>query len=74
MAKVNFSGVVTIFLASTACYVLESAPTEHETAVITGEQQAARIQAQGRRIVDVTDLGLEETFVAHVQPESGGQP
>ncbi len=39
-----------------------------------GEEQAARIQAQGGRIVDVLDVGLEEAFVAHVQPDSGGQP
>ena len=39
-----------------------------------GEEQAARIRAQGGRIVDVLDVSLEEAFVAHVQPDSGGQP
>ena len=44
------------------------------TVVGYGEAQAARIQAQGGHIEDVMDVGLEEAFVAHVQPESGGQP
>ncbi len=39
-----------------------------------GEAQAARIQAQGGHILDVMDVGLEEAFVAHVRPDSGGQP
>ena len=39
-----------------------------------GEAQAASIQAQGGRIVDVLKVSLEEAFVAHVQPDSGGQP
>ena len=44
------------------------------TVVGYGEAQAASIQAQGGRIVDVLDVSLEEAFVAHVQPDSGGQP
>ena len=44
------------------------------TVVEYGEAQAASIQAQGGRIVDVLDVSLEEAFVAHVQPDSGGQP
>ena len=43
------------------------------TVVGYGDAQAARIQARGGRIVDVMSVGLEEAFVAHVQPESGGQ-
>ncbi len=74
MAKTSFSGVVTIFVASTACYVLESAPTRQEIAIVAVEQLAARIQGQGGCIEDVMDVGLEEAFVAQVHPESGGQP
>ena len=44
------------------------------TVVDYGEEQAARIRAQGGHIEDVMGIGLEEAFVAHVQPESGGQP
>ena len=44
------------------------------TVVGYGEAQAVRIQAQGGHIEDVMDVGLEEAFVAHVRPESGGQP
>lgn len=43
------------------------------TVVGYGEPQSARIQAQGGHIEDVMDVGLEEAFVAHVRPESGGQ-
>ncbi len=43
------------------------------TVVGYGEAQAAPIQAQGGHIEDVMDVGLEEAFVAHVRPESGGQ-
>ena len=43
------------------------------TVVGYGVAQAARIQAQGGHIEDVMDVGLEEAFVAHVRPESGGQ-
>ncbi len=44
------------------------------TVVGYGEAQAARIQAQGGQIEDVMYVGLEEAFVAHVRPETGGQP
>ncbi len=49
-------------------------PQQLLTVVGYGEAQAATIQEQGGRIVDVLDVGLEEAFVAHVQPDSGGQP
>ncbi|MDE2998316.1 MAG: ABC transporter ATP-binding protein [Gemmatimonadota bacterium] len=44
------------------------------TVVGYGEAQAAKIQAQGGQIEDVLDVGLEEAFVAHVRPDTGGQP
>ena len=74
MARTSFSGVVTIFIDSTACYDLESAPTEHVIAVLIVEQLAAPIPALGGRIEYVMNVGLEEAFVAHVQTESGVQP
>ena len=49
-------------------------PRRQLTVVGYGEAQAARIKAQGGRIEDVVDVGLEEAFVAHVRSESGGQP
>ncbi len=44
------------------------------TVVGYGEAQAARIEAQGGRILDVLDLSLEEAFVSHVRPAEGGRP
>ena len=44
------------------------------TVVGYGEAQAARIEAQGGRVVDVLDLSLEEAFVSHVRPAEGGRP
>lgn len=49
-------------------------PRRMLTVVGYGEAQAARIQAQGGQIEDVMDVGLEEAFVAHVRPDTGGQP
>ncbi len=49
-------------------------PRRMLTVVGYGEAQAARIRAQGGHIEDVMDVGLEEAFVAHVRPETGGQP
>ncbi len=49
-------------------------PRRMLTVVGYGEAQAARIRAQGGRILDVLDVGLEEAFVAHVRPDSGGHP
>ena len=37
------------------------------TVVGYGEAQAARIEAQGGRVLDVLDLSLEEAFVSHVR-------
>ncbi len=42
------------------------------TVVGYGEAQAARIEAQGGRVLDVLDLSLEEAFVSHVRPAEGG--
>ncbi len=39
-----------------------------------GEAQAAQIETQGGRVVDVLDLSLEEAFVSHVRPAEGGRP
>ena len=39
-----------------------------------GEAQAAQIETQGGRVVDVLDLSLEEAFVSHVRPSEGGRP
>ncbi len=48
-------------------------PRRQLTVVGYGEAQAARIKAQGGQIEDVLDVGLEEAFVAHVRPDTGGQ-
>ena len=42
------------------------------TVVGYGGEQAARIEAQGGRIVEVEDLGLEDAFVAYVHAAGGG--
>ena len=42
------------------------------TVVGYGEAQAAQIEAQGGRVLDVLDLSLEEAFVSHVRPAEGG--
>ena len=44
------------------------------TVVGYGEAQAAQIETQGGRVVDVLDLSLEEAFVSHVRPSEGGRP
>ena len=44
------------------------------TVVGYGEEQATRIQAQGGRIVEVEDLGLEEAFVAYARAARGKKP
>ena len=41
------------------------------TVVDYGEEQAARIQAQGGHIVEVADLGLEDAFVAYARAARG---
>ena len=42
------------------------------TVVGYGGDQAARIEAQGGRITEVEDLGLEDAFVAYVHAAGGG--